>query len=220
MIIAFYEDLLAFLRAAPILSGELFIPVKILKYNCILRPVPFTHKVWRFPPQGNRNDFYFGVVSYLEKRWNDFCKILYSASLQHFVQLYTIPGIFYHRNHALQRHKHFIWERNSLCGGPFVPSFCVIKQQEEFALKTWKSRGNTRSFTFRVPLLQGLEGNFLVERKIGNTALSTCHSMHWLYFRVSLFYRAFVTAALQRTPVSVKRQLIKYEERRPTRCNN
>ena len=90
-----------------LLSGELFIPVKkISKYNYILCPVPFTHKVWRFP-QGNRNDFYIGVVSYLEKRWNDFCKILYSASLQTFVQLYTIPGTLYHRNHALQRHKHF-----------------------------------------------------------------------------------------------------------------
>jgi hypothetical protein len=58
-----------------------------------------------------------------------FIKILYSASLQNFVQLFTIPVVFYYRNIALEGHKHFILERNSLCGGPLFPSFCVVTKQ-------------------------------------------------------------------------------------------
>lgn len=89
--------------------------------NYILCPVVFIHKGWRFLAQGNKSDFYAGVVLHLEKGWNDFYKILYSASLQNFVQLYTIPGVLYYRNYALQGHKYFILESNSLCGGPLSP---------------------------------------------------------------------------------------------------
>jgi len=116
--IVFDEDLHAFLRAAFILNGEIFIPEKNSRCIYILCPVVFIHNGWRFLAQGNKSDFYADVVSYLEKGWNYFYKILYSASLQNFVQPYTIPGVLYYRNYALQGHKHFILERNSLCGGP------------------------------------------------------------------------------------------------------
>lgn len=136
------------------------------------------------------------------------CKILFNCTLFH---EYCTTEIMPYR--AIST---FILERNSMCGGPFFPSFCVIKQQKS-TFKTWKSRDNTRS----VPLLQGLESNFFVERTMGNTTLSVhakiCTGVVSGY---SLFYRTFRTAVLQRTPVSVRRQLIVTEPKSCYGCRS